>query len=171
MSGATRFLTTSRQTSSTSAWRPMFTSISRLTAWSYSDSKGLERNMAQTLAQSFYLGPFAVYTSPTGLTDPVTGLPELGGTLHEGDYVEVTASEAAQWNVQFGTKLYAGRYRFVRVGTAATSANLAFGMPVGIAKGTSVAQVVLAAAGSSYTAGNYTVTSSTSDWKGVRQGK
>jgi hypothetical protein len=118
--------------------------------------------MAQTLAQSFYLGPFAVYTSPAGLTDPVTGLPELGGTLHEGDYVDVTASEAAQWNVQFGTKLYAGRYRFVRVGTAATSANLAFGVPVGIAKGTSVAQVVLAAAGSSYTAGNYTVTSSTS---------
>ena len=118
--------------------------------------------MPQTLAQSFYLGPFAVYTSPTGLTDPVTGLPELGGTLHEGDYVDVTASEAAQWNVQFGTKLYAGRYRFVRLATVATSANLAFGMPVGIAKGTIVAQVVLSAAGSSYTAGTYTVTSSTS---------
>lgn len=118
--------------------------------------------MAQVPAQSFYLGPFAIYTSPTGMTDPITGLPELGGTLHEGDYVDLTAEEARQWNVRFGSKLYPGRYRFVRVATTATAANAAYGLPVGIAKGTSIATVVLSAAGSGYTAGSYTCTSSTS---------
>ena len=107
--------------------------------------------MAQVPAQSYYLGPFAVYTSDTGMTDPITGIPYLGGTLHEGDYVDLTKEEAAQWNVLYGSNLYPGRYRFVRVAPNATYSNIAFGKPVGFGLGTSVAQALVAAAGSGYT--------------------
>jgi hypothetical protein len=107
--------------------------------------------MAQTPAQSFYNGPFAVYTSPTGMADGLTGIPYLGGTLHEGDYVDLTADEAAQWNILYGANLYPGRYRFVRVSPNATYSNIKFGTPVGIGLGTSVAQVLVATAGSGYT--------------------
>ena len=44
-----------------------------------------------------------------------TGIPYLGGTLHEGDYCDLTADEAAQWNILYGANLYPGRYRMVRV--------------------------------------------------------
>jgi hypothetical protein len=119
--------------------------------------------MAQTLAQSFYLGPFAVYTSPSGMTDPITGVPYLGGTLHEGDYVDLTREEAAQWNVRFGSNLNTGRYRLVRLSTRATAANIGFGFPVGWGAPTTVGQVALAAAGSGATTdGTYTISSTTS---------
>jgi hypothetical protein len=125
--------------------------------------------MAQVPAQSFYLGPFAVYTSPTGMTDPITGQPYLGGTLHEGDYCDLTASEAAQWNIRFGSNLFPGRYRFGRISPRATAANIAFGLPAGWGLAQSLAQVVLSAAGSGYTitatgasSGTVTITSSTS---------
>lgn len=119
--------------------------------------------MAQVPYQSFYLGPFAVYTSPTGMTDPITGVPYLGGSLHVGDYCDLTASEAAQWNKRFGSNLYPGRYRYVQLATAATAANTGFGKPVAWGKGTYLAQVVVSAAGSSATTdGTYTCTSSTS---------
>ena len=65
--------------------------------------------MAQVPFTSFYLGPFGVYTSPTGMASPTTGTPYLGGTLHSGDYCDLTDAEAAIWNVQFGAKLYPGR--------------------------------------------------------------
>lgn len=119
--------------------------------------------MAQVPFQSFYLGPFAVYTSPSGMSDPVTGVPYLGGSLHEGDYVDLTASEAAQWNVRFGSNLFPGRYRFVRISPRATAANIGFGKPAGYGLAQSVGQVVLSAAGSGATTdGTYTCSSSTS---------
>ena len=119
--------------------------------------------MAQVLAQSFYLGPFAVYTSPTGMIDTVTGLPYLGGTLHEGDYVDLTRAEAAQWNVKYGSKLNTGRYRLCRLSTRATYSNIAFGKPAGWGLAQTVGQVVLSAAGSGGTTdGTYTCSSSTS---------
>lgn len=119
--------------------------------------------MAQVPFQSFYLGPFAVYTSPTGMTDPVTGVPYLGGSLHEGDYVDLTASEAAQWNVRFGSNLFPGRYRFVRISPRSTAANIGFGKPAGYGLAQSVGQVVVSAAGSGATTdGTYTCSSSTS---------
>ena len=67
--------------------------------------------MAQVPFQALYNGPYAVYTSPTGMASPITGIPYLGGVLHEGDYVDLTRPEAAIWNVQYGNKLYPGRYR------------------------------------------------------------
>ena len=80
--------------------------------------------MAQVPFQALYNGPFAVYTSPTGMASPITGTPYLGGSLHEGDYVDLTRAEAAIWNVQYGNKLYPGRYRLVRVSVNATNTNL-----------------------------------------------
>lgn len=118
--------------------------------------------MPQVPAQSFYLGPFAVYTSPTGMTDPITGLPYLGGSLHEGDYVDLTRSEAAQWNVRFGSNLNTGRYRLVRLSTAATAANVGFGKPVGWGLPTTVGQVAISAAGTGSGSGSVTVSSTTS---------
>jgi len=117
--------------------------------------------MPQTLAQSFYLGPFAVYTSDTGMQDPVTGIPYLGGTLHEGDYVDLTKSEAAQWNVRFGSNLNTGRYRFVRLSPTATYSNIGFGKPVGYALPTTVGQVAITAAGTGSGTGSVLCASTT----------
>jgi hypothetical protein len=108
--------------------------------------------MAQVPYTSFYNGPFAIYTSPTGMQSAVTNVPYLGGSLHEGDYCDLQASEAAVWNVLYGVNLYPGRYRLVRLGPNATAANLAkFGNPIGFGLGTSVAQAVVAAGGTGYT--------------------
>jgi hypothetical protein len=125
--------------------------------------------MAQVPYTSFYLGPFAVYTSPTGMASPFTSVPYLGGSLHQGDYCDLQADEAAVWNERFGSDLYPGRYRFVQLSPNATAANLAFGKPVGFGLGTTVAQAIVAAGGSGYTiassgasSGQVTITSSTS---------
>ncbi len=107
--------------------------------------------MAQVPFQALYNGPFAVYTSPTGMASPITGTPYLGGALHEGDYVDLTRSEAAIWNVQYGNKLYPGRYRLVRVSVNATNTNFGFGYPVGYGLGTYIDNAIVAAAGSGYT--------------------
>jgi hypothetical protein len=106
--------------------------------------------MANVPYTSFYLGPFAVYNSPSGILSPATNIPALGGTLHPGDYCDLSASEAAAWNVQYGANLYPGRYRFVQLSTNAVAADLAFGVPVGFGLGTTVAQAILSAAGSGY---------------------
>jgi len=116
--------------------------------------------MAQVPYTAFYNGPFAVYPSPSGMSDAITGLPYLGGSLHEGDYADLTESEAQQWSVQFGTQLHAGRYRFVRLSARSTTSNTGFGKPVAWGLGTRVAQVALAAGGSGATTdGTYTITS------------
>jgi len=124
--------------------------------------------MAQVPFNAVYLGPYAVYTSPTGMSSPITGTPYLGGNLHEGDYVDLTASEAAQWNVQYGNKLYPGRYRFVRVSPNATYSNFGFGYPVGYGLGTYIANAIVVAGGTGYvitatglTTGTVSINSST----------
>lgn len=116
--------------------------------------------MAQVPYTSFYLGPFAVYTSPSGMQSQVTNAPYLGGTLSEGDYCDLQANEAAEWNTRFGSNLFPGRYRFVRISPRATAANIGFGKPAGWGLAQSVGQVVLSAAGSGGTDGTYTITSS-----------
>lgn len=119
--------------------------------------------MAQTLAQTLYLGPFAVYTSPTGLTDNVTGIPMLGGDMHEGNYVDVTQPEINQWNTFYGSKLNTGRYRLVRLSTLATAANIGFGKPVAWAFPNMLGQVAISGAGTVTSAvdGQYAVSSTT----------
>jgi hypothetical protein len=120
--------------------------------------------MAQVPYTSFYLGPYAVYTSPTGMLGQVTGIPYLGGSLHQGDYCDLTEYEASQWNIQFGTNLHQGRYRLVAVSTRATAGAgyIAYGLPVGIAVPTSVGQVAISAAGTGSGTGTVLCASSTS---------
>lgn len=120
--------------------------------------------MPQVPFTSFYLGPVAVYTSPTGLTDPITGLSEKGGNFNLGDYCDVTEKDAMVWNATYApaTPLHQGRYRIVKLATAATYSNVGLGKPVGFALGTTVQQVSLSAAGSGYTNGTFTCMSSTS---------
>lgn len=104
--------------------------------------------MAQVPFTSFYLGPFALYTSPTGMSSNITGTPYLGGTLHAGDYCDLTAAEAAIWNIQFGSKLNAGRYRLVRVSAGSTYSTIKYGYPVGWGSPSSLGQVAITAVGS-----------------------
>jgi hypothetical protein len=119
--------------------------------------------MAKVDFTSFYLGPVAVYTSPTGLTDPITGLSEKGGNFAVGNYCDVTETEAKQWNVAYGTNLHQGRYRIVKLSTVATTGNTGLGKPLGWGLGTTVAQVAISVAGTSATSdGTYTVASTVS---------
>jgi hypothetical protein len=116
--------------------------------------------MAKALYNVAYAGLTSVYTSPTGLTDLRTGLPALGGGMNEGDYFDLTVAEAANW---VGTpKLNTGRYRFVRLSSLSTAANVVQGKPCGIAAPTTVGQVAIATAGSGQTAGTYVISSSAS---------
>lgn len=118
--------------------------------------------MAQVPYTSFYLGPFGVYTSPTGMQNPITNQPYLGGSLHEGDYCDLQENEAAVWNIRYGVSLHAGRYRLVKVSAGSTYSTIKFGFPVGWGNPSSVGQVAIVGAGTvtSGTAGTYTVTSS-----------
>jgi hypothetical protein len=105
----------------------------------------------QVPALAFLNGPFTIYTSPSGMLGQVSGIPYLGGVLHEGDYCDVSAADLAPYQVQFGSKLYPGRYRFVRLSTRATAANVGYGYVVGYGMGQTLANAIVAAAGSGYT--------------------
>lgn len=119
--------------------------------------------MPQVPFTSFYLGPLAVYPANTGLQDPITGAPQKGGNFFTGDYCDLSAADALVWNKSFGTNLFQGRYRIVRLSAASTAANTGNGKPCALARGTTVQDVSLAAAGTSATTdGTYTCVSSTS---------
>lgn len=68
-------------------------------------------------------------TSPTGLTDPRTGLQYFAGGLNLGDYFDLTDQEAA--NLSYKTlpsvTLRAGRYRRILVDSGATASNVKTG--------------------------------------------
>jgi hypothetical protein len=64
-----------------------------------------------------------VYTSPTGMTDPRTGVPYIAGGLIVGDYFDLTEAEAQLQS----PNLHQGRYRFVQIDSTATAANLGRG--------------------------------------------
>lgn len=113
--------------------------------------------MAKTLYSVAYTGLLSVYTSSTGLTDPRTLQPELGGGMNQGDYFDLTPEGARNY-----PGLFTGRYRFVRLSTASTAANIFQGAPAGIAKPTTVGTVAISTLGSGQTAGTYNVNSSTS---------
>lgn len=71
--------------------------------------------------------------SPTGLTDPRTGLSYYAGGLNLGDYVDLTDEQAAQNSLlvtSTGTalpRLKSGRYRRVLVDSGATASNVKTG--------------------------------------------
>jgi hypothetical protein len=110
-----------------------------------------------------YNGPYAVYTSRTGLTDIRTGLAELGGGFNTGDFMDLTESEANTLSQQYvgqGPVLHEGRYRIVKVSSSATAANIYQGAVVGIAPGSTVAAATILTPGSGQTAGTYTAQAS-----------
>jgi hypothetical protein len=115
--------------------------------------------MPQVPFTAFFLGPAAVYPITTGQQDPITGAAYLGTDLLEGNYTDLSAEDALQWNYTFGGAYRAGRYRFVKVQTNANAANLAIGAPVGWGQNVNVGSVVIANAGSGYTPGAYTCSS------------
>lgn len=67
------------------------------------------------------------FTSPTGLTDLRTSLPQYGGALNLGDYFDFTEAEANQVSDTAIGTLHTGRYRFVNVDSQATAANVKTG--------------------------------------------
>ncbi len=68
-------------------------------------------------------------TSPTGITDPRTGLTTYAGGLNLGDYFDLTESEAAglDYTTLPQVALHAGRYRRVQVDSGATASNVKTG--------------------------------------------
>jgi hypothetical protein len=66
-------------------------------------------------------------TSPSGVTDQVTGQPIYIGDLNRGVYFDLTNEEAASMSDTLIGKLYAGRYRRVQVDSGATAANVKTG--------------------------------------------
>lgn len=112
---------------------------------------------------AFFNGPLAVYPSPTGQTDPVTGAIQLGTDFLEGNYADVSNEDAQNWNSRYSTQLKGGRYRICRLAQDANTANLpqvaGQGKPVGWAAGTFVQSVVIAAGGTGYANGTYNVAS------------
>lgn len=65
--------------------------------------------------------------SSSGQTDTRTGLALQGGNLVLGDYFDLTTAEAKQLSTTATGTLYAGRYRWVLVDSAATAANVKTG--------------------------------------------
>jgi len=117
--------------------------------------------MAQVPFSAFYLGPLAVYPANTGLQDPITGAPEKGGNFYVGNYCDLSTQDALAYNQQYGTQLYQGRYRIVKISTLATAANIFYGAPAAWGQGTTLQRVVFVP-GSGYTAGTYVLSSTTS---------
>ena len=66
-------------------------------------------------------------TSPSYFTDLRTGQPVLAGGLNNGDYFDLTNEEANVLSYVTTGKLYAGRYRRVKVDSGATAANVKTG--------------------------------------------
>ncbi len=66
-------------------------------------------------------------TSPTGMTDPRTGIAYYGGALNLGDYFDMTEQEAQNASYLTNGTLHAGRYRRVQVDSGATGSNVKTG--------------------------------------------
>lgn len=68
-------------------------------------------------------------TSPTGLTDPRTGIAYYAGGLNLGDYFDLTEAEAASlsYTTLPAVVLHAGRYRRIQVDSGATASNVKTG--------------------------------------------
>ena len=67
------------------------------------------------------------FTSPSGMTDPITGQPYNAGGLGLGDYFDTTEQEANTASYQTNGTLHAGRYRLVQLDPNATAADVKSG--------------------------------------------
>jgi hypothetical protein len=102
----------------------------------------------------------ANFTSPTALTDLRTGQPFAAGGLNLGDYFDATEQEANTASYTTNGLLHAGRYRYVRVSSAATAGNVAVGKVGYLQPGTFVQSVQVLTQGTGQTVGTYVVTGS-----------
>lgn len=68
-------------------------------------------------------GLTTVYTSPSGMTDPITGQPFNFGGLMVGEFVDLTEAEAQAQS----TSLHTGRYRFIQLDSGATQSKVKTG--------------------------------------------
>ena len=106
--------------------------------------------------------------SQSGMIDPVTGFPYVGGGLNLGDYFDLTEQEANQLSYPTNGLLHAGRYRYVQVDSGAT-AGLVAATKVGFVRtGTFVQSAIQSVAGSGMTVGA-TVTATTTGGGGTTQ--
>ena len=97
------------------------------------------------------------FSSPSAITDPITGQPVFAGGLNLGDYTDFDNDTALTHSYTTNGILYEGRYRFVQVDSGATAANVRTGT-VGYARsGSTVKTAVTTAAGSGGTTGSYNI--------------
>lgn len=105
-------------------------------------------------------GPAAIYPTSTGQQDVRTLLPYLGTDFQSSYFADLSQADAQVWNQQyvFSAPLNGGRYRIVKIASDAVAADITPNNPVGWALGSAVGSLGFNA-GSGYTNGTYTVSS------------
>jgi hypothetical protein len=108
-------------------------------------------------------GPAAIYPTSTGQQDPITQLPYLGTDFQDGYFADLSYADAQVWNRSYvpPSPYGPGRYRIVKIASDAVVADILPNQPVGWALGSSVGSVAFTA-GSGYTNGTYSISSSAS---------
>jgi hypothetical protein len=109
----------------------------------------------------------ANFTSPTALSDPISGQYYASGCLNVGDYFDATGDEAMTASYLTNGVLYSGRYRFVQVDSGATAANVKTGTVGYVRSGSTMKTVITTNVGSGGTAGTYTINATTGSGGGA----
>lgn len=104
--------------------------------------------------------------SPTGITDVNTGQPIAAGGLNGGDYFDLTNDEAAAASYTTNGLCYAGRYRWVKVDSGATVANVKTGTIGYLRNGIKLASAVTITAGSGQNNGTFQIAANISSGGG-----
>lgn len=108
-------------------------------------------------------GPAAIYPTSTGQQDPITQLPYLGTDFQNGYFADLSYADAQVWNRSYvpPSPYGPGRYRIVKIASDAVVADILPNQPVGWALGSAVGSVAFTA-GTGYTNGTYSISSSAS---------
>lgn len=99
----------------------------------------------------------ANFTSPTAMSDPITGQQYASGGLNVGDYFDATTDEARISSYTTNGLLFEGRYRYVNVDSGATAANVKTGTVGYLRLGSSVVGAIISSAGINQNNGTYTI--------------
>src|ERR1700744_760807 len=112
---------------------------------------------------SWFQGPAAIYNFSTAEGDPITGMPYVGTDFLPNYYTDLSDVDVQLGNQQYAltAPLNAGRYRIVKIASDAVVADINPYAPVAWATGPTVGSLGFTA-GSGYTNGIYTLTSSAS---------